>query len=205
MKTSEKCSTIFSLWLDAQKEISGIIKDSDNPHFNSKYTSLNSLLDVVKPALNKRGIVFMQVPEVTIDGSCCIVTHVRHVDSGEWIEWRASTPLAKQNAQAYGSAITYLCRYSICPSLGLKQYDDDGSAASGLSQNRNPPPQKNLGNQDESGPMSDEQVKQISALYNTLPNPRKVKFLKFNRVVRVEDLPLSQFNQALKMLQAATK
>ena len=48
----------------------------------------------------------------------------------EWIESTATCPLAKNDPQGYGSALTYLRRYTLATVVGLYQDDDDGQAAS---------------------------------------------------------------------------
>ena len=51
-------------------------------------------------------------------------------ESGEWIESTITVPMSKNDAQGYGSAITYARRYSLAAITGLPQEDDDGNEAS---------------------------------------------------------------------------
>lgn len=129
MNTSDTITKIAPALLKAQKQISFAAKEANNPHFKSKYADLPTVIEAVKPALNEHGIVFVQAPEPAQPGFLALTTRLIH-ESGEWIESTAVTPLPKQDPQGYGSAITYLRRYSLAAAVGLYQDDDDGNAAS---------------------------------------------------------------------------
>lgn len=128
MKTSESIKQIAEALVSAQKEIKFAIKDSTNPHFKSKYANINSTIDAIKPALNNNGIAFLQSLSPSDDSKLHLTTRLIH-SSGEWIEDTAVCPLQKQDAQAVGSAISYIRRYSLAAFLGLySDTDDDGHA-----------------------------------------------------------------------------
>lgn len=129
MKTSESITKIAPALLAAQRQITFAAKDATNPHFRSKYADLPTVIDAVKPALNEAGIVFMQMPAPSESGTLALCTRLIHA-SGEWIESTATCPLQKNDPQGYGSANTYLRRYSLAAAVGLYQDDDDGQAAS---------------------------------------------------------------------------
>lgn len=129
MKTSESISKIASALLQAQKAITFAAKDANNPFFKSKYADLPTVIDAIKPALNDAGIVFIQSATPSESGTLALTTRLIH-ESGEWIEDVATTPLQKNDPQGYGSAITYLRRYSLAAFTGLYQDDDDGQEAS---------------------------------------------------------------------------
>lgn len=129
MKTSESINKIAPALLQAQREMTFAAKDSMNPHFKSSYADLSSVIEACKPALNNAGIVFMQMPSPSDAGTIALTTRLVH-ESGEWIESTATCPLPKNDPQGYGSANTYLRRYSLASAVGLYQDDDDGNAAS---------------------------------------------------------------------------
>lgn len=129
MKTSESISKIAPALLRAQRAMTFAVKDSRNPHFKSTYADLSSVIDACKPALNESGIVFMQMPSPSDPGTIALTTRLIH-ESGEWIESTATCPLPKNDPQGYGSANTYIRRYSLAAAVGLYQDDDDGNAAS---------------------------------------------------------------------------
>lgn len=86
-------------------------------------------------ALNNAGIVFLQTPSPSEDGTLALTTRLIH-ESGEWIEDTATCPLPKRDPQGFGSAMTYLRRYSLAAITGLYQDDDDGNAASGVGEKK---------------------------------------------------------------------
>jgi hypothetical protein len=129
MKTSETIGKLSVALLTAQKAITFAAKDASNPFFKSKYADLPTVIDAVKPALNDAGIVFIQSATPSESGTLSLTTRLIH-ESGEWLEDTATAPLQKNDPQGYGSAITYLRRYSLAAITGLYQDDDDGQAAS---------------------------------------------------------------------------
>ena len=113
--------------MDAQSKIRFAIKDSTNPHFKSRYADLGSVIDAVKESLNLNGIAFIQTPTESQAGTLALTTRLIH-NSGEWIEDTAVCPLQKNDPQGYGSALTYLRRYTLASITGLYQDDDDAEA-----------------------------------------------------------------------------
>lgn len=128
MKTSDKITAITAALLKVQKEITPVTKNAKNPHFNSTFADLSAVIDVARPQLNSNGILFIQSASPSEDGRLHLTTRLIH-ESGEWIEDTAVTPLSKADPQAFGSAMTYLRRYSLSAMLGLYQEDDDGESA----------------------------------------------------------------------------
>jgi hypothetical protein len=111
----------------AQGKIKAALKDSTNPHFRSKYADLSSVVEAVKAPLHSEGIVFLQGIEDAENG-VAVETMLLHV-SGEWISSTLKIPATKQDAQGYGSAITYGRRYGLQSMCGVPAEDDDGNAA----------------------------------------------------------------------------
>ncbi len=128
MKTSEQIDKIAPALVKAQAAILFAKKDTTNPHFKSTFAGLPSVIDAVKPALNENGIAFIQTPSPSDDGRLHLTTRLLHV-SGQWIEDTAVCPLPKADPQGFGSASTYLRRYSLAAITGLYQDDDDGEGA----------------------------------------------------------------------------
>lgn len=128
MKTSDSIKQIAASLVAAQSAITFAGKNAKNPHFKNNYADLTAVIDAVKPALNEAGIVFLQTASPSEDGRLHLTTRLLH-SSGEWIEDTAVCPLPKQDPQGFGSAMTYLRRYSLASMIGLYQDDDDGEAA----------------------------------------------------------------------------
>lgn len=112
----------------AQAAMSHAAKDAKNPHFKSAYSSLASVIDAVRPALSANGLAFIQMLH-TADNGVVVETVLIH-ESGERIDCgKLFVPATKQDAQGFGSAISYGKRYSLQAALGVASDDDDGHAA----------------------------------------------------------------------------
>lgn len=112
----------------AQKGFSPALKQSNNPHFRSKYADLATCVEAVIDALNDNGIALMQMTHECQDGVTVETVFVH--TSGELLSaGKLHVPAAKHDAQGYGSALTYARRYSLMAACGIAPEDDDGNAA----------------------------------------------------------------------------
>ena len=126
---TETCTDLFTALIKAQSEMGSAVKDAKNPHFRSRYASLAAVIDAIIPCLNANGVGVLQLP--SIEGSEVRLTTILMHSSGQRLSSTVGAPLGKrQDAQAVGSAITYLRRYSLQSIMGLPVEDDDGNAAS---------------------------------------------------------------------------
>ena len=116
--------TVVKALVAARKDIGAAKKGNINPHFKSKYADLGSVMEAVKEPLEAHGLAFVQDIE-----NNCVVTVIMHT-SGECLRL-APFPIvaSKQDAQGFGSALTYARRYSLQTALGVPSEDDDGNAA----------------------------------------------------------------------------
>jgi ERF superfamily len=115
----------------AQKEMPAVDRDSTNPHFKSKFTSLDNLLAKVRPVLNRHGVAVVQMPSQDDAGKPTLVTRLVHT-SGEAMESTMPLLLAKSDPQGLGSALTYSKRYALSAALAIAdQEDDDGNGSDG--------------------------------------------------------------------------
>ena len=122
-------ASIASAYVAAFAEIEGALKDAKNPHFKSKYADLPAVIAAIKPALVKHGLAFTQPCEPSPNG--VTVRTVLHHGSGESIDLGSLfVPANKQDAQGFGSALTYARRYALVSAFGVPTEDDDGNAAS---------------------------------------------------------------------------
>lgn len=126
----------------AQAKIETVRKNGENPHFKSKYATLDEVWETVRKAVNDAGLVVFCTIDQTADGKRELTTHVAEVKSGE--EIFCSFPIVEQAAtpQAVGSAMTYARRYTLTALLEIVTgdgADDDGEAAT----NHNTPATKN--------------------------------------------------------------
>jgi hypothetical protein len=118
--------TLFDRLLSAQKKIGVIAKDKVNPYFDSKYTDINALIEMVKPILNEEGLLILQ-PLSNVNGRPAITTIIMH--GTERIESTFTIPDI-DNPQKVGGAVTYGRRYMLMSLLCMEAEDDDGNAAS---------------------------------------------------------------------------
>ena len=113
----------------AQKAFGPALKSSTNPHFKSRYADLAACVEAVIDALNDNGIALIQKNYDCANG-VMIETMFIH-ESGEMLECGIlHVPANKQDAQGYGSALTYARRYSLMAACGIAPEDDDGNVAS---------------------------------------------------------------------------
>ncbi|UOF80237.1 erf superfamily [Caudoviricetes sp.] len=112
----------------AQSSMNHAAKDSKNPHFKSAYSSLASVIDAVRPHLAENGLAFVQKLG-TSEGGIIVETVLIHESGQELSCGQLFVPATKQDAQGYGSAISYGKRYSLQAALGIASEDDDGNAA----------------------------------------------------------------------------
>jgi hypothetical protein len=128
MKTSDTITKIADALVKAQAAMKPAIKDSRNPHFNSKYADLASVWDAIREPLTSNGLSVIQMVGSNELEKTTLTTRVTHV-SGEWIESTWQIPVGKQDPQGLGSAISYARRYALASAIGVVQDDDDGNAA----------------------------------------------------------------------------
>lgn len=114
--------------LKAQGAMGKLLRDSNNPHFNSTYASLAAVLDTVRGPLTDAGLVLYQ-SATTDEGNVLVHSALIHAETGEAIEEVLSLPVAQRTPQALGSAITYGRRYLAMAMCGLAPDDDDANEA----------------------------------------------------------------------------
>ena len=108
-----------------QGMVHAVERDRANPHFKSRYATLEKVCDTIRPAMQSCGLVWMQMPGQTNEHGLAIRTIIAHAESGEMLEQTMVVPLAKRDPQGVGSALTYGMRYSLMAALGLPPTDDD--------------------------------------------------------------------------------
>ena len=122
---------IAPAFIKAKKAFGPALKAKVNPAFKSKYADLAACLEAVDEALLHNGIALIQ--ETFDDATGVTVETVFLHESGEVIRGgKLHVPATKQDAQGYGSALSYCRRYSLMAACGIAAEDDDGNAASKL-------------------------------------------------------------------------
>jgi len=185
-------NALFAAMAKAFPEIEGALKDRNNPAFKSKYADLSSVVDAVKPALAKHGLFFVQLTHEQ-QGGVCIETVVGHAEGEQFSFGKLFVPAGKQDAQGYGSALTYARRYSLMTAFGVCPEDDDGNAAVKSTPQR--------GGQETGEVVSKEQLGALRKEVERTGADLEV-LCKFYKIDALPDLPAHRFDHALKALQA---
>lgn len=93
-----------------------------------KYADLTSVIEAIKPALVKHNLFFTQ-HAVPNERGAQIETVLHHANGERFALGSLFVPSAADNAQAFGSALTYARRYALVTAFGVPVEDDDGKAA----------------------------------------------------------------------------
>lgn len=116
-------------------DLDPILKDSENPFFNSNYAGLPTTIRSLDPVFRKHGVLVLQgsVRDSIYDDDSKVALHITtemiHVESGEFRISTLTVPLKSQDPQQMGSAITYGRRYLWQLVAGAEVEDDDGNTA----------------------------------------------------------------------------
>ena len=132
MKQTDQITELAAALAKAQGEIVAAKRDSENPHFRSRYADLASVWDACRAALAKHGLAIVQSPRLVVTGETVwfveVETRLLH-ESGQSLSDVLAMPLATPNAQGVGSACTYARRYALAAFVGVAPDDDDDANA----------------------------------------------------------------------------
>jgi hypothetical protein len=120
---------VFGAFVRAQRKFGPALKSSSNPHFRSKYASLDAVIDAVIDGLHDEGFALTQYTEDNKEGAF-VRTVLLHESGGLLTLGELFMPAVKNDPQGFGSALTYCRRYSLLSAMGIAPEDDDGNAAS---------------------------------------------------------------------------
>ena len=128
MNKSEQINELAAALAHAQGQMEAAKKDADNPFFKSKYADLASVVEAIRGPFAEHGLAYVQLPERCEGQEVAVETILMHA-SGQWIASTTVVPVTKQDAQGFGSALTYARRYGLQAIAGVAAEDDDGNAA----------------------------------------------------------------------------
>jgi hypothetical protein len=183
-------ATLASSMAQAFAEIEAATKSANNPHFKSKYADLGAVIEAVKPALIKHGLFFTQRSHPA-DHGVSVETVLHHACGEELSLGTLYVPANKQDAQGFGSALTYARRYGLMTAFGVPAEDDDGNAAAASA-----PARSNTGDR-----INDSQVGILQG-YASGGVIDAGRFCSFFQIPSLKDLPASRYEEALAMAQA---
>lgn len=185
-------NSLASAMAAAFSQIEGATKSANNPHYKSKYADLGAVIDAVKPPLIANGLFFTQHPEPS-DRGITVETWLHHAGGESLSLGKLFVPANKNDAQAYGSALTYARRYALVTAFGVPVEDDDGNAAAkGQSQQ---------GTVSPPAVVSDAQWGILTDLIEKTGTDAR-KFCEAYRIESVKALPADAFEKARKQLNS---
>ena len=122
---SEEIGELVKAQVKANASISHPHRNTANPFFKSRYADLAAVIDSYRLPYAEQGLVVTQL----VAGHR-LVTLLAH-ESGQWLQfWTKISPM-KNDPQSFGSALTYMRRYTLQTLIGIAaDDDDDGNAAS---------------------------------------------------------------------------
>jgi hypothetical protein len=129
MRTSESITKISAALVKAQGELNAVSKDGNNPHFRSKYATLQNIVESTRDVLRRHGLAVVQTFGET-DGTYINLNTTLLHESGEYISGTLTMRPSKSDPQGLGSAATYARRYSYAIFGLVTDDDDDGNMAS---------------------------------------------------------------------------
>ena len=127
---SEPIGQLAAALAIVQGKMKASAKGRVNPFFKSRYSTLEDVWDCARALLSENGLAVIQTLGNSPEG-VSITTILAH-KSGESVSGTFTVPVAKRDAQAFGSAATYARRYAFAAMVGVvPDEDDDGNAATG--------------------------------------------------------------------------
>ena len=138
MQHSETLGKIAPALVKALGEMEAVAKSAANPHFKSKFTPLDEVIETSRPILAANKLALMQFPAMVDGNKLGLETVIMH-ESGEWIAAMAEIFVSKPDPQQVGSAISYLRRYAQKAALNLADADDDAEGQMSRGELPNPP------------------------------------------------------------------
>ena len=164
--------------MNVQCKVGSIKKDTKNPFFKSKYADLAGIWDSISDLMIENGLCVVHTLFEDEALNKKMSTRIYHAPSCQFIESICPINPAKDDAQGYGSAITYMRRYSLSAMLGLvTDEDDDGNAASdGTPKPANAPKPPNIPKPDKPVPMIS--LEEFNMLKDSLETARDLAELK---------------------------
>lgn len=144
--------------------------------------AIKGLADV---GISHRWDVEQQNDRITVH---CVLTHEQGHSERTTLTGSADQSGNKNAIQAIGSAVSYLQRYTLLAATGLatKDIDDDGRGASNIEL------------------ITENQILDIEALITEVGANRE-QFLRFCKIDRIDDMPVSKYKAAVAALNARRK
>ncbi len=184
MRKSDQINEIAKALAKAQGEMKTAEKDSTNPHFRSRYCSLDAIYEACTQALSINEV--SRVQDLTSNDKGVFVETILLHSSGQWLEFGPLfIPCSKFDAQAYGSAFKYCERYALCAAIGIQtgELDDDGNSA--MPKNKVEETKTEI----KEGLISDAQLKYLRSL---ITPSQETSIIEFYKIKDLSQLTMQQ-------------
>lgn len=134
METSTETKELFAALLKFQSMNLTVKKDAQGNR--NKYANIDSIMKEIRPKLSQIGLIVIQSIDDSEENKKTLTTRIVHAETSQFIASVITMPSAplnggKNDAQEFGSAITYCRRYCLGPLLGLATDEDDDAASVG--------------------------------------------------------------------------
>src|SRR3954471_11747697 len=93
---------LLDAMLAVQSEAPTLRKDATNPHFRSRYTPLDTIVETVGPILTANKLVWMTLPVSNEHGEPALYYRLAYAPTGEQIAGTMPLLLAKADSQGMG-------------------------------------------------------------------------------------------------------
>lgn len=127
LEPADKSKMIADLFTDYNKVKAVMAQPKKNKKaYNYNYSPLDEVLRVIDTAIKESGTNISYTFEtITGDGKAGTKVYI-FSGNGAWLEFSdAMLPVSKNDAQGYGSALTYARRYAISSAFGIASEEDD--------------------------------------------------------------------------------
>ena len=171
---SDKINEVLKAKIAARSSFKKLEKSGINPHFKSKYSTLDDIWNACGGALAGNGLDVTH--QILNNGNGTEIVATLFHESGQYL--RSAIPLPVGTPQQTGSAITYMRRYTIQSILGLEgdvETDDDGNAAEEIIKK-----------------ITAKQKKEIQKLIEDTKTDTKV-FCEHHKISSVAEMPAAKF------------
>ena len=129
MQQSDSIHEIAAALAAAAAELRDVEHDAKNSHLRNRYATLSAVLTTARPILTAHGLTLTQWlgGDIGIGDRVTVTTQLTHT-SGQWMRSTVGAVVEQGKgisvAQAGGSQVSYLRRYSALAALGISSADD---------------------------------------------------------------------------------
>jgi hypothetical protein len=184
---SDKITEVLKAKIAARKDFKTLAKSGTNPHFKSKYSTLDDIWNACGDALADNGLDVTH--QISNNGNGTEMVATLFHESGQYL--RSAIPLPIGTPQQTGSAITYMRRYTVQSILNLEgDWEDDGNAAEEIVD-----PAKKI------TPAQKEQI--LQAIEDTDSDTKD--FCDYHKISSVADMPAAKFETCKDSLETKAK